>query len=145
MVMTFADDKTTALWRSFMPHRKEIMNTASADLISMQVYNTPLNTQDFDIHALFEKWAAMEVADFNNVPEGMETFTIPAGKYAVFHHKGGPAKAREAFSYIFGIWLPASGYQLDHRPHFEVLGEKYKGNEPDSEEEIWIPVKKVDQ
>jgi len=30
---------------------------------------------------------------------------------------------------------------LDNRPHFEVLGEKYKNGDPESEEEIWIPVK----
>jgi AraC family transcriptional regulator len=30
---------------------------------------------------------------------------------------------------------------LDNRPHFEILGEKYKQGSPDSEEEIWIPVK----
>lgn len=38
-------------------------------------------------------------------------------------------------------WLPASDYNLDNRPHFEVLGEKYKNNDPTSEEEIWIPIK----
>ena len=25
-------------------------------------------------------------------------------------------------------------------PHFEILGAQYKNNEPDSEEEIWIPI-----
>jgi AraC family transcriptional regulator len=29
---------------------------------------------------------------------------------------------------------------LDDRPHFEVLGEKYKNNDPTSEKEIWIPI-----
>jgi AraC family transcriptional regulator len=26
----------------------------------------------------------------------------------------------------------------DDRPHFEILGDKYKNDHPDSEEEIWI-------
>jgi AraC family transcriptional regulator len=34
-----------------------------------------------------------------------------------------------------------SAYDLDNRPHFEILGEKYKNESPDSEEELWIPVK----
>ncbi len=38
--------------------------------------------------------------------------------------------------------LPNSEYELENRPHFEVLGEKYKNNDPNSEEEIWIPIKK---
>jgi AraC family transcriptional regulator len=29
---------------------------------------------------------------------------------------------------------------LDNRPHFEILGEKYKQGSTDAEEEIWIPV-----
>jgi AraC family transcriptional regulator len=36
--------------------------------------------------------------------------------------------------------LPASEYVVDNRPHFEILGAQYKNNEPDSEEEIWIPI-----
>ncbi|MEP1984886.1 MAG: GyrI-like domain-containing protein, partial [Maribacter dokdonensis] len=38
-------------------------------------------------------------------------------------------------------WIPNSEYQLDGRPHFEVLGAKYKNNDPNSEEEVWIPIK----
>ncbi|WP_339791455.1 GyrI-like domain-containing protein [uncultured Imperialibacter sp.] len=45
------------------------------------------------------------------------------------------------FEYIFGTWLPASAYDLDDRPHFEVLGDNYKNNDPTSEEEIWIPIR----
>jgi AraC family transcriptional regulator len=44
---------------------------------------------------------------------------------------------------MFREWLPASGYELDDRPHFEILGERYKNNDPDSEEELWFPVRKL--
>jgi len=44
-------------------------------------------------------------------------------------------------NYIMSQWLPNSKYILDHRPHFELLGAKYKNNSPDSEEEVWIPIK----
>ena len=37
--------------------------------------------------------------------------------------------------------MPASEYILDKRPHFEILGEKYKNDDPASEEEVWIPVR----
>ncbi len=96
--------------------------------------------ENFNPHAEFEKWAVVEVVDFNHVPEGMETKVLPAGLYAVFHYKGS-SNDGSVFQYIFGVWLPASQYALDSRPHFEVLGEKYKNGDPDSEEEIWIPIK----
>ena len=137
--MSLADNKTFELWRSFMPERMKIQNKLSSDLISMRVYNEPVNLQN--INQQFEKWAAVEVADFNDVPSAMETFTLPAGLYAVFDYKGLNTD-NSIFIYIFKEWLPGSNYLLVERPHFEVLGEKYKNNDPASEEEIWIPIKR---
>lgn len=137
MIMSFADNKTGQLWQRFMPRRKEIKNNVNADLISMQLYG---HAFDFGPNTPFEKWAAVEVTDTLDVPDQMETFLLPGGLYAVFHYKGSSLDTR-IFQYIFGEWLPNSTYQLDNRPHFEVLGEKYKNASPDSEEEIWIPVK----
>ena len=140
VTMNFADNKTFRLWNSFMPRRHEIANTLSTSLYSVQVYPEGF-FENFDVQRLFDKWAAVEVADWKQVPEGMETFTLPAGLYAVFFYKGLPANAPQVFGYIFSQWLPASGYALDTRPHFEMLGEKYNNTSPESEEEIWIPVK----
>jgi AraC family transcriptional regulator len=135
--MSFADNKTVELWRSFMPRRKEILNNLGDELISMQIYPVSF---DFNPGTEFEKWAAVEVSDFNHVPEEMETFLLPGGLYVVFLHKGS-SNDNSTFRYIFTSWLPASDYILDERPHFEVLGKKYKNLDPDSEEEIWIPIK----
>ncbi len=74
--------------------------------------------------------AAVEVANFNHVPTGMETFLLPGGLYAVFLHRGAALTALQTFQYIYETWLPASGYQLDSRHHFEILGERYKNNPP---------------
>lgn len=138
MKMSPADNKTFQLWSEFMPRRKEITNKLNAELISMQIYTDALKPDDFTQE--FEKWAAVEVSDFENIPEDMETFVLPGGLYAVFDYRGSSSDAR-IFQYIFGVWLPESEYLPDDRPHFEVLGEKYKNDDPDSEEEIWIPVK----
>ncbi len=136
--MSLAENKTFSLWQSFMPRRKEITNALNTDLISMQVYNTTLEAGNME--QSFEKWAAVEVPDFDTIPNNMKTFTLNGGLYAVFHYIG-LSTDPSIFRYIFGVWLPNSKYVLDHRPHFEVLGEKYKNNDPNSEEEIWVPVK----
>ena len=135
--LTFANNKTSDLWRSFMPHRNQIPNKVNPDLISMQVYPESF---DFSPHTPFEKWATVEVSDFSAIPEGMESFVLKAGDYAVFLYKG-LSTDHSIFEYIFSKWLPQSEYELDSRPHFEVLGSKYRNNDPDSEEEIWIPIK----
>lgn len=138
--MSLSGNKTADLWRKFMPERDKIENRVGYDLISMQIYPDSYFSE-FNPDTEFEKWAAAEVSDYGIIPDGMETYTIPAGLYAVFHYKGDPREGAKIFEYIFSTWLPASGYMLDNRPHFEVLGDKYKNNNPESEEEIKIPVK----
>jgi AraC family transcriptional regulator len=139
--MSLASNQTPELFGEFMPRRNEISNTINADVICMQVYDPALNFKDFTTETRHQKWAAVEVADFDNVPSGMETYTLPGGTYAVFLYKGTPAAFGPTFHYIFNAWLPASVYEVDNRPHFEILGEKYKNNDPGSEEEMWVPVR----
>ena len=136
--MSLAADRTMELWRSFMPRRKEI-NALNTILFSLQVY--PQNYDHSNLSSHFTRWALAEVEDFDNIPKEMQTFLLPEGKYAVFLHKGSPSEGYKTFQFIFGSWLPNSGYEIDNRPHFEILGEKYKNNSPDSEEEIWVPIK----
>jgi AraC family transcriptional regulator len=140
MTMSYADYRIGQLWGSFMPRRKEISNNLTNDLISMVVYQ-PTHFANFKPTNEFERWAAVEVANFDNIPEGMETFTLPSGLYAVFLYKGTSTDISNFYQNIFTVWLPNSDYVLDNRPHFEILGEKYKNNDPSSEEEIWIPIK----
>jgi AraC family transcriptional regulator len=137
--MSLANNKTGELWKSFMPRRRDILNKLTNDMISMQVYK-PTHFANFKPTNEFEKWASVEVANFDNVPNDMETFNLTGGLYAVFDYKG-LSTDHSTFQYIFGTWLPSSDYDLDDRPHFEVIGDKYKNNDPTSEEEIWIPVR----
>jgi AraC family transcriptional regulator len=140
MKMSLSDNKTHELWHSFMSRRKEIKNNIGFDLYSMQVYDS-MYFSKFNPDTEFEKWAAIEVTGFDTVPDGMETITLKGGLYAVFIHKGAATKGPETFQYIFITWLPNSAYTLDNRLHFEILGKKYKNEDPGSEEEIWIPIK----
>ena len=136
--MSLTNNKTVELWQKFMPNRTNILDTISTDLIALQVF-APNHFQDFKPTNEFEKWATVEVASFDNIPFNMEPFSLEGGLYAVFDYKGS-SNDSSVFQYIFGTWLPNSAYKLANRPHFEVLGEKYKNNDPSSEEEIWIPI-----
>jgi AraC family transcriptional regulator len=139
MEMSVASNQTALLWGSFMPRRAEIPSVVSKDLWAVQVYPSKY-FDEFDPSAKFIKWAAVEVELPYTIPEGMELLKIPTGLYAVFLYRGYSGDP-DVFHYIYGEWLPKSAYLLDDRPHFEILGEKYKNNHPDSEEEIWIPIR----
>jgi AraC family transcriptional regulator len=138
--MTYAAYNPTLLWQRFMPRRKEIPNTVGEDLYSIQVFSATFWEQ-FDTNTLFDKWVGIEVPDGDTVPADMKLLTIPAGLYAVFTFVGNEQMAPAFFEQIFSKWLPESIYELDNRPHFEILGSKYERHDPASEETIWIPVK----
>ena len=138
--MSMQLNKTADLWKQFMPRRNEVVSKISSDFISLQVYPS-LYFENYNSSTVFEKWALVEVSDFNNVSPDMETLILSEGLYAVFTYKKSEWDAQTFFKYIFTEWLPKSEYKLDNRPHFEVLGKKYSKDDPDSEEEVYIPVK----
>lgn len=140
IIMSLINNRTGELWRSFMQQRKEINNVIGRILYSVEIYN-PFYFQQFNPDEEFEKWAAVEVSEINHLPQKMETIILPAGLHAVFLYKGKASEASAMFEYIFSTWLPTSDYVLDHRPHFELMGDKYKSEDPVSEEEFWIPVR----
>ncbi|QYA26342.1 GyrI-like domain-containing protein [Gramella sp. MT6] len=140
---SLADDKTALLWKRFMKYKKNITNAKSDDLFSVQVYDEGFMSGQFNSQSVYEKWAALEVEDYSDLQENMKGLKLPGGLYAVFTHEGTSKEFAETAKFIFDEWIPASEYTLDNRPHFEVLGEEYKGPEnPDSKEKIWIPIKK---
>ncbi len=139
--MSFSQNKTFELWQSFMPLRKEIQNVIGSELYSIEIYDK-FFFNNFDANNEFEKWAAVEVKDFDKNTPNFETLILPTGLYAVFIHKGAASEAEKTYEYIFRTWLPTSNYLLDARPHFAVMGEKYKIDDRNSEEEIWIPIKR---
>ena len=61
------------------------------------------------------------------VPEGTEAegsvniMKVPGGKYGVGHFEIDVSEYGEAWSYLCGEWLAASGYEPDERPCFEIM------------------------
>ncbi|PCH77770.1 MAG: GyrI-like domain-containing protein [Flavobacteriaceae bacterium] len=132
-------NKTATLWRGFMGSRHQITKVINEDLFSIQVY--PKNYFDsFSPATYFIKWAAKEVSSMENIPDEMQSISLKGGMYAVFDYKGS-SEDHTIYEVIFTEWLPNSDYILDDRPHFEILGEKYKNRDENSEEQLWIPIK----
>jgi len=125
MEMSLSNNKTAVLWQKFMPRRAEVKNRPTTDYISMQKYG---KNWTFSPDLLFEKWAAVEVSSFKEVPPNMETYLFPGGKYAVFIHYGPASAAAKTLQYIFSVWLSKSPYKLDNREHFEILPDSYQSH-----------------
>ena len=137
--MSISKNSTGPLFRSFRPKRHQIPNLIDDATWDLRVYPGDYFSE-FDPSKTFIKWALAEVSATGTLPGDMETFQIQGGLYAVFHYKG-LCSDPKVFQWIFSEWLPQSGYALDDRPHFEILTGKTRLNDPESEEEIWVPIK----
>ncbi len=137
--MSLSQNQTQELWQKFMPEWKSL-GIPRTELYSVEVYPEGYFTS-FDPNKAFIKWAAMQLTSEINVPATWERLEVPEGLYAVFPYKGRSSEVQRFFQYIYGAWVPNSEYTLDHRPHFAIMGEKYRNDDPESEEEFWIPVK----
>ena len=138
--MSFATNKTGELWQRFMPKKNEVKNSTDSNVYSVEIYPSLSFFNSFNPHEEFEKWAAVRVTEHASLPSQMEVLTIPSGNYAVFLYKGKADEVSSAYQYILGTWIPESEYVLDDRPHFALMGDKYKNNDINSEEELWIPI-----
>lgn len=127
-------DKIISLWKKFMPNKFKVTSTINEELIALQDYKDFSNTK-----LAFDIWACAEVSDLNYIPQGLSGLTISAGEYAIFVLKGMDASA--LYRQILSEWLPNSGYEVDSRPHFQVMGKKYINNSDKSEEDVYLPIK----
>lgn len=131
-----------AHWKSFMTRKEEVINHIKGEYYSVQDYGKEYSFANFNPAATFHKWVAVAVLEKQEIPNGMQALELKGGLYAVFLYKGMAKDFSSAFQYIFSEWLAKSDYELDQRPHFEFLDHRYLGAEnPDSVEEVWIPIK----
>lgn len=124
-----------ALWDKFIPRIGEIKNFVSSTR-TLGLCEIIENSDDS-----FTYVCCKEVKNFDFIPEGMIAKVVPSSRYAVFTHKGNVENLGETYDYIYGSWLPKSGYEINGVKHdFELYDERFD-NSPSSEMEIYIPIK----
>jgi AraC family transcriptional regulator len=138
--MSLVENKTRQLWQEFMPHRAAILGKVNDTLFSIEVYSEDFFNK-FDPKKPFEKWAGIEIHQTQEKPSFFKELVIPTGIYVVFNYKGKGSKVGQTYEYIINTWLPQSGYKLANRPHFAKMGSKYKNEDDNSQEELWVPIK----
>jgi AraC family transcriptional regulator len=140
--MNINQDTTRELWGRFVKASQAIVGKSGPEWYSVEIY--PDSYFDgYDPDRTFEKWAAVAVEKSAlPQPSGMEELHILEGLYAVFRYEGPASQVHQLYRYIFADWIPGSGFALDPRPHFALMGAGYKGEDPNSREELWIPIRK---
>jgi AraC family transcriptional regulator len=89
----------------------------------------------------FDYIAAVEVADFSDLPRDFSRVRIPEQRYAVFSHTDHISTIRRTISAVWNHWLPSSGHKLADAPSFERYDEKFDSVTGNGGLEIWVPIK----
>ena len=89
----------------------------------------------------FDYIAAVEVADFSDLPRDFSRVRIPEQRYAVFSHTDHISTIRRTISAIWNHWLPSSGHKLADAPSFERYDAKFDSVSGNGGLEIWVPIR----
>ena len=134
-------DNIYSLWQKFGNVVNIIPNKHPAERtfgICEQLQETHTTHYDMD----YSEVIGMEVTCYDNLPNGIVAKTIPAGKYAVFTHKGPLSEILKTYEYIWGTWVSLTKEVLDDGDDFELYDERILGRDNEqSKIDIYIPVK----
>jgi predicted transcriptional regulator YdeE/DNA-binding transcriptional MerR regulator len=120
------------LWQAFGPRMGEVQHKVAPEVAYGVCSTFDEQSGEFDYVAGFE------VDSTAGIPEGMVSFEVPGGKYAIFTCT--LPTIGEAYKYAFETWLPQSGHRRADRPDFELYDEKFEPSVLDSEMFIYIPI-----
>jgi AraC family transcriptional regulator len=122
-----------ALWNRFHQHVHDLPGR-----IGQVAYGVCTNGDDT---GYFDYIAAVEVADFSDLPRDFSRVRIPEQRYAVFSHTDHISTIRRTISSIWNHWLPSSGHKLADAPSFERYDDKFDPVSGNGGLEIWVPIK----
>lgn len=89
----------------------------------------------------FDYLAAVAVAESAEIPPGLASARLPAGRYAVFPHRGHVASIAETAIAVIGDWLPKSGLRAAGPPDFiERYAADFDPWTGWGGMDIWVPV-----
>ncbi len=88
-----------------------------------------------------EYLVAINVAPRTKAPRHVENWTIPAGTYAQFTHRGPVAKIEETINYAFGTWLPRSKFVHTGGPNFDRSDERFGDGGAKCEFDFLVPIR----
>jgi AraC family transcriptional regulator len=122
-------------WRLFLSADSAAQIPHRINAAAMGVYTN----WDFDEN--FDVLIGCPVSSLADIPEGFVGYTLPPAKYVVFTVSGNSnADILGAWKYIYGVWMPNTGYERDFTDDFDMFDDRFmRAEKPESE--IYIPVR----
>lgn len=88
--------------------------------------------------------ACIAVADGIVLPSGLEPVDTKGGAFAKLSYRGPYADMRDAYRWLMGVWLPASGHEAANGPMLEeYLNSPADTAPPDLRTDIFLPLETI--
>jgi len=125
------------LWLNFNPRRKEILNRKQGI-----GYGLITSLSQDMIDDTLSYMASVEINPNENPPAPLEMKRVDLGPqlYATFEKRGLADKTRMSLDYIYGFWLPQSGFERTQGYDLEIFDSRLRLDQPDSLSIYCIPV-----
>lgn len=100
---------------------------------------------NYNVNSEPTAFVGVEVPENYPLIKNMDLKIIPSGRYARFIHKGTVDTLLQTYHFIWGVWFPKSGFELDERDDFECYTQRFLGpNNQKSEIDIYFIIKKIE-
>lgn len=130
------DRNVPDLWLKFNPRRKEIANRDKG-----KGYGIAVNFWENKGVEMLTYLASARVHGPGSLPDGMIELKVPAGTYASFETRGTLESSHAIYDFIFGVWLPDSGYRrADEGYEIEAFDQRFNMKSPDALSTFYVPI-----
>ena len=131
------DQVITPLWQKFLPLSHNIPNRIG-DPLYAAIWGEPEEDRShpYELHYL----CAATVSSFDDVPDGMITYEVPAQTYAMIVHRGPISELGKTIEFLYRQWLPDSPWKHTGNTDIEVYDHRFDGCSEGSEFDYWISV-----
>ncbi len=127
-----------ALWGRFMQQHEAVKQVKDGYMLGICCNQHP-GVEKKPGHSIVYI-AASPVDKFEDIPQGMVKCELPAGRYAMFTHKGRISELPHTVDYIWGTWLPKGEYEFRDAPDFELYDHRFDAEKMEGEIDIYVPI-----
>lgn len=132
------DRRVPNLWLEFNRRRAEISRRETGKGFGLAV-----EFREVDGIETLTYLASARVTGPVEVPTGMRAVSIPAGTYASFETRGAVESSHATYDYIFGVWLPGSGYHRAGAGHeIEIFDKRFSLEGAEALSTFFVPIER---
>ena len=128
-------EEAPKLWHEFNLRRKEITNRIRA-----LSYGIAISEEGDMLDEKMTYFAGVRVTSLDAIPANLNTLTIPSQQIAMFKKVGHETSSHLTIDYIYGIWLPNSGYKRGQGYDYEIFGPEFSLENSNSVSTYCLPI-----